>query len=68
MVILEKTTLVWCEEYYKMDAVNTTDIDNYQTNIFVQKAVKECFEKAVNKRLMSDRPIGCLLSGGLDSV
>lgn len=31
------------------------------------KKIKELFEKATTKRLMSDRPVGCLLSGGLDS-
>lgn len=30
-------------------------------------ALRSAFESAVNKRLMSDRPIGALLSGGLDS-
>ena len=29
--------------------------------------IKELLIQAVRKRLMSDRPIGCLLSGGLDS-
>ena len=30
-------------------------------------AVRAALEAAVNKRLMSERPVGCLLSGGLDS-
>jgi asparagine synthase (glutamine-hydrolysing) len=30
-------------------------------------SVRELFEAAVCKRLMSERPVGCLLSGGLDS-
>ena len=33
----------------------------------VMKNIKVLFAKAVNKRLMSDRPLGCLVSGGLDS-
>ena len=29
--------------------------------------IKSILYKSVKKRLMSDRPIGCLLSGGIDS-
>ena len=32
------------------------------------KNMRELFTKAVEKRLLSDRSIGCLLSGGLDST
>lgn len=31
------------------------------------KKIKNLIDNAVTKRMMSDRPIGCLLSGGLDS-
>jgi asparagine synthase (glutamine-hydrolysing) len=33
----------------------------------VNKAIVNTFTKAIKKRMLSDRPIGCLLSGGLDS-
>ena len=33
----------------------------------IKEKIRSLFVQAVNKRLMSDRPIGCLLSGGLDS-
>ena len=50
----------------------TSHNENYfKENEFKENEFKEnirhLFSKAVNKRLMSDRPIGCLLSGGLDS-
>jgi len=33
----------------------------------VQENIRKLFTMAVKKRLMADRRIGCLLSGGLDS-
>ena len=41
------------------------DIKDTEDNII--NNIKNKLIKAVDKRLMSDRPIGCLLSGGLDS-
>lgn len=38
--------------------------DNEETAV---PKIRNLLETAVEKRLMSDRPIGCLLSGGLDS-
>jgi len=37
------------------------------TNKLILSQLRDSFEKAVVKRLMSDTPWGCLLSGGLDS-
>ena len=39
--------------------------EDVQENIM--EKIRELFTAAVDKRLMSERPVGCLLSGGLDS-
>lgn len=50
-------------KYHYLDGCYKTT--NNETQIL--KNIKQTFTKAVEKRLMSNRPIGCLLSGGLDS-
>ena len=48
--------------YYDMvyKLVNTNEED-------IMKQIREKMDESITKRLLSDRPIGCLLSGGLDS-
>ena len=50
-------------EYYNIVDIQPTIFDK---EIAFQQ-IRDTFTKAVEKRMMSDRPIGCLLSGGLDS-
>ena len=52
---------------YPLNEDNVT-IDSPQPEIDeVVSNIRSKLEAAVDKRMMSDRPIGCLLSGGLDS-
>tara|TARA_Y100000389_G_scaffold33536_1_gene28575 strand:+ start:19779 stop:21434 length:1656 start_codon:yes stop_codon:yes gene_type:complete len=48
--------------YYNMvyKLVNTNEED-------IMKHIRDKMDESITKRLLSDRPIGCLLSGGLDS-
>ena len=50
-------------QYYNYIYSNPSD----DTEQVIMKNIKTLLNKAVKKRLLSDRPIGCLLSGGLDS-
>lgn len=56
---------------HNLEPIKYFDIEDVYTNVTDYNTcldkVRESFENAVIKRLMSDRPIGCLLSGGLDS-
>jgi asparagine synthase (glutamine-hydrolysing) len=64
---------------YAIYAHNTLHINSYYITTYnnptykfdtfevAMRQTRYYFEKAIQKRLMSERPIGCLLSGGLDS-
>lgn len=45
----------------------TYSISEATDEVGILQNIRTKLEKAVKKRLLSDRPIGCLLSGGLDS-
>ncbi|MBV71741.1 MAG: asparagine synthase (glutamine-hydrolyzing) [Myxococcales bacterium] len=59
----ERSRLVVESEYYKYDYPTV----EYQDEAAVMAKLRHKLIKAVDKRMMSDRPIGCLVSGGVDS-
>jgi asparagine synthase (glutamine-hydrolysing) len=50
---------------YPVAVSDASDDATYEAEICAN--IRDLFTKAVVKRLMSERPVGCLLSGGLDS-
>ncbi len=42
-------------------------LEDRQDETYFLQGIKHHLEQAVKKRMMSERPVGCLLSGGLDS-
>lgn len=54
------------ECYYNVDSLYNGTFKGNQI-VDIKRNIRALFENAVKKRLMSERPVGCLLSGGLDS-
>ena len=52
---------------YSYDILDTYGKDDAVVEEEICTNIRELFTNAVVKRLMSERPVGCLLSGGLDS-
>jgi asparagine synthase (glutamine-hydrolysing) len=54
-------------EYFKYFSISNSFLPNNLSYDFYTKLVEDTLLNSVEKRLLSDRPIACLLSGGLDS-
>lgn len=50
-----------------VDVVPYYDLELTFPTLYKEKNLKDLLIQSTNRRLLSDRPIGCLLSGGLDS-
>ena len=61
---LQGTLQTYYQPLYKT-VTNNNNVTTTLTDVLAN--IRDLFTKAVHKRLMSDRPVGCLLSGGLDS-
>lgn len=60
IVSYNRKTRTFTAEKYEYNIYAISEIDQYSI-------IRDTLISSVKKRLMSDRPIGCLLSGGLDS-
>lgn len=66
MEINLSTADITCKFYYQKIYPKFTNLLVHSKE-YIYYNIRKYLTKAVFKRLMSDRPIGCLLSGGLDS-
>lgn len=62
-----KGILLDSQEYHNYTTTKLGYFQGPENRIHAQKALRESLLWAVRKRLLSDRPIGALLSGGVDS-
>ena len=58
------TTLVEEKAYFQIPYLKNPHYDNIA---FASMALRNALEAAVSKRMLTERPVACLLSGGLDS-
>lgn len=60
--------LIYSEKYHNLNWItNPMYMNNEKDLIKASRVIRFSLENAVSKRLMTERPIACLLSGGLDS-
>ena len=55
------------KQFHEFKYEPTINLENTELSL-IHSTIREKLTDAVERRLMSDRPIGCILSGGLDST
>ena len=58
------TTLLEEKAYFQIPFVKNP---NYTNSTFASLGLRNALEESVSKRMLTERPVACLLSGGLDS-